>query len=110
MNCFQYRLLFLFFCGRLRQKIYSQNEYVKRHTDNPKIIAQLPHMIYSMLEISEMYHTINDPRLTKSQACDLFIDMIISGNPNIFYIMRGFHLWKQMKEEFYQMNETLPLY
>jgi len=109
MDCFQCKLLLLFLCERLRQKIYSQNKYVSQHTDNPKIISQLPHMIYSMLEIAEMYHDISDPRLTKSQACDLFIDMIISGNPTIFYIMRGFHLWKQMKEELYQMNENLPL-
>lgn len=108
-SCSQ-RELFLHIWKKLRQKIDSQNEYVKRHTNNnPKILAQLPRMIYSGLEISEMYHDISDPRLTKSQACDLFIDRIVYGSTNIFYIMRGFHLWKQMKEEFYQMNETLPL-
>ena len=110
-SCFQRKLLFLHFCEKLRQKITARNKYVMEHTNNLQVIAKLPRMIYSGLEISKMYHDISDPRLTKSQACDLFIDRIVWGDDNnIFYIMRGFHLWKQMKEEFYQMNETRPLH
>ena len=95
---------------KLEQKITARNKYVKTHADVQRLIYTLPRMRLTASDIPDIFEDTSDGLLTKRQSLDLrLMHFSMVGDFTTYYIMRGFHLWKQIKEDSFQTNETLVL-